>query len=78
MKNTHRAVKYKEVSYAYPTSPTAEKAGYSKTGCYRVKGFGCNQLMSFSKIVGIFTDRDEAFNFADQRPEQYGRYSMSR
>ena len=71
----------KQVGYAYPTSDTAGRFGFGKDGCYFVlflaydtgkqKRFNSNRSRGFATL-------ESAFNYADQQPEAYDRYSLRR
>lgn len=60
----------KLVDYAYPTSTTATRAGYAKTGCWFValyKGDKCAP----KKIVDFFPDKEAANAYAELLPNPY-------
>jgi len=64
----------KQVGYAYPTSDTAGRLGFGKTGCYFFRllfpGGGWSQ-----RDKG-FTTEQEALEYAETQPEPYDRYSL--
>jgi hypothetical protein len=60
----------KLVEYAYPTSTTATKAGYGKTGCWFVALYKCDGHKRI-KILEYFTDKEAATIYADLLPNPY-------
>jgi hypothetical protein len=64
----------KQVGYAYPTSDTASRLGFGKTGCYF-----CRLLFGRSgwsiRDRGFTTERD-AIAYAEQQPEAYDYFSL--
>jgi len=62
--------KYKEIGYAYPTSPMAVHCGHAKTGCYFVL------VTTLGSKVQAFPTWQQAKDYADTLPQEYTRYSM--
>lgn len=64
----------KQVGYAYPTSDTAGRLGFSKTGCYFCRllfdGRGWSR-----RDKGFATER-EALTYSDQQPEPFDLFSL--
>lgn len=64
----------KQVGYAYPSSDTASRLGFSKTGC-----FFCRILTSgrgWSLRDRGFESERSALEYAEQQPEPYDFYSL--
>jgi hypothetical protein len=64
----------KQVGYAYPTSDTASRLGFGKTGCYFC-------LIRFakpgwSKRDKGFATEAEALDYAETQPEPYNFWSI--
>jgi hypothetical protein len=57
-------MKYKTVGYAYPTSPTATRHGYGKTGCYYVATGKQPDSDVAQKIEGVWPDEASALEYA--------------
>ena len=63
----------KSIAWAYPSSPDAERLGYSRTGCYTVEtGWAGSPLAA----TAAFSTWTEARRYADAMPGQYSRYTM--
>ena len=63
---------YKAVDYAYPTSTTATRNGYGKTGCYAVKLVHVHPDGNWTYThVKAFAKADAAYNHAAARPENW-------
>ena len=63
----------KQVGYAYPTSDTAGRLGFSKDGCYF-----CRILVDgrgLSRRDRGFASVQEAIDYAEQQPETYDFFS---
>ena len=64
----------KQVGYAYPTSDTAGRLGFSQTGCYfciiRFNGRGWSR-----RDKGFATEGD-ALEYAEKQPEPYEFFSL--
>lgn len=64
----------KEVGYAHPTSNTAGRLGFGKTGCYYCRLiFGRSGWSTRDK--GFATEH-EAIAYAEQQPEAYDYFSL--
>lgn len=64
----------KQVGYAYPTSDTAGRLGFSKTGCYF-----CRFLFDgrgWSRRDKGFATEQEALAYAEEQPEPYNFWSL--
>lgn len=61
----------KLIEYAYPSSITATKNGYGKTGCYFVSLFKNDSSFSRVKILQYFLKKADAFNYAETLPNEY-------
>ena len=59
----------KLIEYAYPSSTTATKNGYGKTGCWFVSLY--KTIDKRVKIVKFFSDKKQAEDFAETMPEPY-------
>lgn len=65
----------KSVSYAYPTSPAAVRAGRGATGCYLVEIItdnGARRLPGFS----AWNDKADALAYAESLPEPWNWFSL--
>jgi hypothetical protein len=65
----------KQVGYAYPTSSAACRFGFGRSGCYYVHFQRGPQRHSFRRDRG-FATLAEAFQYADQQPEEYDYFSL--
>ncbi|GGA92642.1 hypothetical protein [Puia dinghuensis] len=60
----------KLVEYAYPTSTTAKKAGFGKTGCWFVALYK-EDTFSRRSILDYFLEKEAATAYADSLPNPY-------
>jgi hypothetical protein len=65
----------KNLEYAYPTSVTAEKAGYGATGCWYVKLYPAIDAMFGGDAVpnSYRATKEQAKQFADTLPHPYNK-----
>ncbi len=61
----------KLIEYAYPSSTTATKAGYGKTGCWFVALYASVTSWNKVKTLGYFAQQHEAKTYADNLPNEY-------
>lgn len=59
---------FKSVDYAYPTSPSASKFGFGKTGCYCVE---LSKDQQPPKAIAGYATRQEALAHAKRLPESW-------
>ena len=58
----------KGVDFSYPSSPNAERAGMSRTGCYTVSLHDDNGC----RAVAHYADKADAFAHAAKMPQRWG------
>jgi hypothetical protein len=61
----------KLIEYAYPTSTTAVKNGYGKTGCWFVSLYKSETAIDRVKTLQYFATKQQAEQFADTLPNPY-------
>ncbi len=61
----------KLIEYAYPTSTTASKNGYYKTGCWFVSLYKSASAFDRCKILKCFGNKYEAIYYAESLPNPY-------
>lgn len=59
---------YKSAEYSYPSSPNAERFGYTKAGCWTVK---LQEIPRKAKEVAAFATKAEAFAYAATLPQPW-------
>jgi len=64
----------KQVAYAYPSSDTAGRLGFGKTGCYFFRL--ALPRGGWSRRDKGFATEQEAIAYAETQPEAYNRYSL--
>jgi len=61
----------KLIEYAYPSSTTATKAGYGKTGCWFVALYESDTSSKEVEKLKFFTKKQEAITFSESLPNPY-------
>jgi hypothetical protein len=64
-------MKAKLIEYAYPSSTTATKNGYGKTGCWFVSLYASENETIKCKRLKYFANKQEAINYAESLPYPY-------
>lgn len=67
-------MKTKAVAYAYPSSPTADRFGFSKTGCYVLKTINGINPPIVASVHPTLTEAKEAGKALSELP--WSKYSM--
>lgn len=65
----------KEIGWAYPTSPAAERFGHGKTGCWTVSVGNPDKPL---RPIAGFTTHAMADFYAGMLPEPTSRYSVTK
>lgn len=64
-------MKTKLIEYAYPSSITATKNGYGKTGCWFVSLYDGQSQFKRVEVLKYFADKQAAINYAESLPNSY-------
>ena len=64
-------MKAKLIEYAYPSSKTATKNGYGKTGCWFVTLYKSDTSLDKTDNLAYFGDKSEAIKYAESLPIPY-------
>jgi hypothetical protein len=71
-------MKTKAVSYAYPSSPTAEFLGHGKTGCYYLEVVEHDKPRKPCdiRLLGVFASKADALKEAEAYGYEFSRWSL--
>jgi len=58
-------MKAKSIEFAYPSSTTAVKNGYGKTGCWLIKIYPSIESTIGGKKLEVFEQKETAIEYAD-------------
>lgn len=61
----------KLIEYAYPTSTTAIRAGFGKTGCYFVSLYDSDRALFRTTVLKFFVNKQDAEQFANSLPNPF-------
>ena len=66
-------LQYKLVEFAYPSSPTAIKAGYGDTGCWYVSLYTDSNTCINGLKVAFSQEQKEAVEHANTLPQEWSK-----